>query len=127
MNRSQIFSAVSISASALAVWIFIVTQVQPDKNDPLIISTFFLSLAVWLGSLLAAIIYTMKVRKNNREVIYAHIRPSIRQGLLIATSLSTLLFLQMIRVLSVWDAILVIFIVILFELALRQNDPMTKA
>lgn len=127
MHRSQIFSAVSISVSAFVIWLFIVTQVQPDKNDTLIVVTFFVSLAVWLGSVCASLLYVAKLRQNNREVIYAHIKPSIRQGLLIACSLSTLLFLQMIRVLSVWDALLVIFIVVLFELALRQKDPITKA
>lgn len=121
MTKNHLFSAVSVSGSAFAVWIFLVTQVPPKADDILIMATFFVSLAVWLGSLSAFLLYKLRVRQSNREVIYAHITPSIRQGLLIGATVSVLLYLQFLRVLSISDAVIVMIIPVLFELALRNT------
>lgn len=126
MSRNQVFSTVSITASAFVVWLFIFTQVQPNKSDILIMTTFFVSLITWLGCLLSFLFYKLKVTRGNREVIYAHIAPSIRQGFLISTTLGAILFLQLIRVVSTWDISLVIIVAILFEVAFRQSPRSTK-
>lgn len=127
MTRSRLFGVVSITLSAFATWIYLITQVQPDRNDSFIFIAFFVSQTVWIGSVLAAIIYFTKVRKGNREIIYAHINPSIRQGFLIASYLSGLLFLQFLRVLSAWDALLILCVFILFEIAARHTHTTGKA
>src|SRR5256885_190942 len=100
MTREQRFGVISITASSFAVWLYLVTQVQPDKNDMLIMITFFLSLIVWLGSLIAFIIYAARVKQSNREIIYAHIRPAVRQGFLVSGTLAMILFLKQLRVIT---------------------------
>jgi hypothetical protein len=121
MTHSQRFGVVSVIASSFVVWLYVITQVQPNKNDILMITTFFISLIVWLGSLIAYTIYSNRVRRDNREIIFAHIQPSIRQGFLISSTIAMLLFLQLIRVVTIWDAILVVLVAVLFESATRHN------
>jgi hypothetical protein len=122
MTLNQRFTTVSIIASSFAVWLYLVTQVQPDKNDMLIMVTFFLTLIVWLGSAIAYGLYIHRVKKSNREIIFAHITPSLRQGFIIAATLATLLFLELIRVLSGWDIVLLIASAVTFELALSRSS-----
>lgn len=126
MNKSQLFGVVSIVASAFVVWLYIVTQIQPNRNDILLMGTFFLTLAVWLGSLFAFLLYAYRVKRGNREILYAHIGPSLRQGFIISSTITTLLFLQLIQVLSLWDMILVVSVAILFEIAWRQSAPILR-
>ncbi len=122
MGKLHTFSMISITASAFAVWLYIFTQVQPDRGDLLIMITFFVSLLVWVGSAIAYGLFTYKTRQNNGEVIYAHIAPSIRQGFIVAGTCVVLLFLSLIRVISAWDIFIVIAIAIALELGLRQRE-----
>ena len=122
MTRHQQFTIISIIASALAIWFFIVTQVQPNKSDLFTLLTFFFALIVWLGSFITLILYWLRVRRSNREVIYAHIKPAVRQGFLASSAVALLLFLQLLRVITLWDAGLVALVFILFDLALRDTS-----
>ena len=126
MTKQQQFSVVSIIASSLAVWLFIVTQVQPNKNDIFTLVIFFLSFIIWLGSLLTVWFYQLRVKQSNREVIYAYVKPSLRQGFLISFTLAFLLFMQYLRVMTIWDAGLVVLVFVLFEFALRDTAMLGK-
>lgn len=126
MDRNKRFTVISLSLSSFVIWVYILTQVQPNKNDAFLLFTFFLSFIVWLGSALAFLLYTQKVKRGNREVVYAHVAPSVRQGFILATTMAMLLFLQIWRVIAIWDAVLVILVAILFELGLRHNHPTGK-
>ncbi len=89
-------------------------------------TTFFASFVVWVGSLFSYYFFMAKIKRNNREVIYALIKPSVRQGFFVSGTLALLLFLQLLRVLSLWDALLVILVPIFFEIALRQSPNLRK-
>lgn len=124
MAKVHTFSIVSITASAFAIWLYIFTQVKPDRGDILVMLTFFVSLLVWVGSLIAYGIYYYKTHQNNGEVIYAHIAPSIRQGFIVAGTVIVLLFLKLIHVVSAWDIIIVVAIAIALEMGLRQKNSL---
>jgi hypothetical protein len=126
MTKQQQFSVISIIASSFAVWLFIVTQVQPNRNDLFTLVIFFISLIIWAGSIIAIFLFNMRLKQSNREIIYAHIKPSVRQGFLISTAIALLLFLQLIRVISVWDALLVLSVFLLFEYAMRDVPALKK-
>ncbi|MBI3261229.1 hypothetical protein HYZ64_02545, partial [Candidatus Berkelbacteria bacterium] len=57
----------------------------------------------------------------NREVIFAHLPVAARHAALIAGLVTTLAILQTLRVLSTWEVILIVFIMILVELAARSK------
>ncbi len=126
MTRSRLFSIISLTASAFVVWLYIVVQVQPNKHDILVLLTFFVSMIIWLGSLLSFAIYQLRVRRGNREIVYAHVKPSLRQGLLIASTLALLLFLQSLRVMTLWEGVLILFVAGLFEIAFRQSPGLKR-
>ena len=126
MNKLNQFICISIVASAFTVWLYLVTQVQPNKGSIVVLCLFFASLVVWLGSLFAWLLFMWKVKQGNSEVIYAHIKPSVRQGFLLAGTASVLLFLQLLRVLSVWDVVLVLFVALIFEVAAQQSPAVRK-
>ncbi len=121
MTKGKLFTTVSITASCFAVWLYIVTQIQPNREDTFVIAAFFITGIVWLGSLLSFLLYKYRVAKSNRQIIYAYIQPSVRQGFLVSTTLAMLLFLQMLRVVGAWEISLVIVVAILFEVALRHS------
>lgn len=122
MTKTRLFTVVSITASCFAVWLYIVTQTQPNRQDTFLFILFYTTFIVWVGSAIAMLLYRIRVAKSNRQVIYAYVKPSIRQGFIISSTLATLLFLQMIHVISLWETSLVIIVAILFEMALRQSS-----
>ncbi len=126
MSKNRLFATVSIAASSFAVWLYIVTQMQPNLHDIQIVATFFIALIIWVGCLVSFLLYRSKVQRGHKEIIYAHLKPSIRQGFLIAATIGMLLFLQLLRVLSIWDTVLVILVPIFFEIALRQSGHSLK-
>lgn len=127
MNRIKLFGAVSLTASAFTIWLYIVTQVQPDKSNISLLITFFASFIIWLGSLLATAFYFAKIHRGNREVIYAHIKPSIRQGFIVSATIAMLLILQMLHVLSLWDTFIVLVVALVFEIGAQQRPKITKS
>ncbi len=120
MTPPQRFSAVSLSVSAFVTWVFIVTQITPQPSDGLLMTTFFGSFIVWLGSLLTFAGYKIRLARSNREIIYAHIMPSIRQGFLISATVATVLFIQFLGVVSTWDVVLVILVATCVEIAAQR-------
>lgn len=118
MTPRQRFMGVSIALSGLAVWLYLVTQVTANRNDPMLLGLFFVSLTVWVASAIAIGLFAYRVKKGNREVIFAHLKPAIRQGLIIAITFSCLLLLRMFELTSWWETLLIIIGAIIFEIAL---------
>lgn len=119
-----LFAAVSVTASALILWLYIITQITPNPHDIALMAAFFLSLFTWIAATIAIALYIYRVRAGNREIIYAHVPTSIRQGVLISLTVITLLFLQFLRVLSGIDVFIIIGVAVLYELAARrQTSP----
>ena len=121
LKPRHIFFATSCGLSGFAVWLYLTTQIPADSHNPKLVGLFFLSFVTWLASLIGFILFQLKLRRGNREVVYAHIRPSIRQGILIASTIALLLFLKMYDVITWWETILVIAGASLFEIALREH------
>lgn len=126
MTKGKLFTTVSITASCFAAWLYIVTQIQPNRHDTFLIAAFFITGIVWFGALLAFLLYKYRVARSNRQVIYAYIRPSVRQGYIISITLAMILFLQMLRVIGAWEVSLVVVVAILFEAALRHSNHNTE-
>ena len=122
MNRGLLFLIISITASAFVVWVDLILFVPPKLSNVGLVIAFFVTLIIWLGSFLAWLIYFIRLKRTNREIIYATVMPSIRQGLVISLTIAGLLFLQLVRVLTIWDGILIILVAGLFELAVNRSE-----
>jgi hypothetical protein len=126
MTPKQTFYAISFAASGLAIWLYIVTQVPANIHDFKIMAIFFVSLTMWLGSIASFGLFRYRVWRSNGEVIFAHIKPAMRQGSIIALTITLLLFLQVINVINWWETLLVIVGAFLFERALNQPEHSGK-
>ena len=121
MKQSHIFLAISVPACAFVVWLYILTQIPADGKNYTIMGLFFTSLTVWIASLIASCLYYWRIQSSNHEVIYATIYPSLRQGVIIATTVSLLLVLKTFDIIGFWEIVLVILAAVLFEIALGSH------
>lgn len=82
---------------------------------------FYLMFFLFWGSLFGIVGFYLKIWASRREVIFAHIAPTLRQSALVGLALTGLLFLFQIKVLNWWVAILFILAVLLIELFFRRR------
>lgn len=123
MKPYQQFIVVSLTLGGLACWIYVVTQLAADRRQPIVLALFFISLAAWLAGGCSWGLYRFRLAKNNHEVVYTIIVPSVRQGTIVALTVTGLLFLKAIGVMTAWGIALVIAGAVLFELALSRPKP----
>lgn len=121
MNSKRLFIIMSTFASSLAIWLYILTQIPADPQKYSVIALFFVSFALWLGLAIGGGLYFWRVKRGNREIIFAHVKPALRQGIIIAATLSLLLVLKTFNIIGVWEVFLVIVAGILFEIALSTH------
>jgi len=120
--RYYTFLLFSSMLIALGLFIFLLFSVDPYQADILQKSLFFASIFIILLGSITLINFYLKVSLSNREVIFSQLKPAFRQGFLIAAGAVFLLFLQTIRVLSVWEAIILVVALILIELYFRRES-----
>lgn len=120
--KSYLFFVFSVSLISLGVWLLIIFNYDPYKADLLTIIIFFASMFIWLVGILFLIIFYLRIKLSNNEVIYANIGPSIRQAILLTVVLVGLIILKSLRVLIWWDVILLITSVLLLEFFFRTKN-----
>lgn len=114
----SLYSAFFLTTGLIAIIIF---NINPFSLNFLMIILFYFLVFIFLASLFGLINFYIKVWASNREVIFAHLIPSLRQSVLISLSLVIMLFLQQLKVLNWWVAILVIVAFAFFELYFRRE------
>lgn len=119
--KRALFSLFSLTLLAFGGWLTILFNVDPLKADRFILVALYASLLIFIMGLTTFIGYGVRLLLSNREVIYAHFTPSLRQGTLIAFAVVGLLFLQSLRVLSVIDAGAFLLATFLLELFFRAR------
>ncbi len=97
----------------------IVINVNPYQSPFWVIAIFYAALFLFFTSIFGLVFFYLKVWASNREVIFAHLVPTLRQSVFISLGIVGLLFLQQIRVLNWWVAALFILSVFLIELFFR--------
>ena len=119
--RKALFSLFTVTLLAFGGWLTILFNIDPTKNDRLMLTILYASIFLFVMGLLTFIGFGIRVLLSNREVIYAHFVPSFRQAIFIAAGLIGLLFLQSLRVLSPIDAGAFVLAIILLELFFRAK------
>lgn len=97
-------------------------NINPFDSPFWIIILFYVVLFLFLLSFFAIVLFYLKVWASNREVLFAHLVPTLRQAAFMSLILITLLFLQQLRVLNWWVTTLVIVAVIFIEMYFRRNQ-----
>lgn len=119
MLRLYLFSLYLAAIVSAGLGALIVTNVNPYESPFWMVGIFYTAIFIFLTSVFGLVFFYYKVWASNREVIFAHLLPTLRQAAFISLAFVGLLFLQQVRVLNWWVAILFIFAMLLIELFFR--------
>ncbi len=96
-------------------WGMILYYVDPQTTGFVGLAAFYVSLFFALIGLLTLVGFYMRVWFSKNEILFAHVGPAFRQGILLSLILTGSLFLQSFRLLTWWDGALFIASVALLE------------
>jgi len=119
--RLYLFGLYSAMIVSLGLWFLLLFNVNPFQAPFWIIATFYLTLFFFWMAAFAIIGFYLKVWATNREVIFSHLSPTLRQSAILSLMVVGLLFLQQVRVLNWWVAILYVIAVAMIELFFRNK------
>ncbi len=105
-----------------ASWFVVVYKLSPFSQQTLALSLFYSSLFIALAGTFALILYFLRVWANKKEIYNVHLNTSIRQGVLLSIMVIIGLAFQRLRVLTWWDGILLLAIVLLIEFYFSSRD-----
>lgn len=97
-------------------------RLDPYTSTTLALPFFFGGLFFGLIGTLAVLGFYARLWLRFGEVYTAHIGISLRQSILVATAVSLALVLQILRILTWWDAVLIALAVFLVELYFASRD-----
>lgn len=119
--RFYLFSLIFAASISFGLWLLIFFGVNPFQAPAWIVILFYLSLFIFLTSIFGIIGFYLKVWATNREVIFAHILPSLRQSAFVALVIVVIIFLQQLRALNWWVASMLIVAIALIEAFFRSR------
>lgn len=106
---------------SLFLWLVLVFSVNPTEAPFWIIALFYITFfLIWL-SVFAYLGYYMKVWSSNREVLFSHIGPTLRQASFVSAIITGCIFLEQVKVLNWWVAGMFIVAIGLLELYFRSK------
>ena len=103
-------------------WFVVVYKLSPFSQQSLSLSLFYLSLFVALSGSFALLLYFLRVWANKKEIYNAHLNASLRQGVLLSMMIVIGLAFQRLRVLTWWDGLLLLAIILLIEFYFMNRD-----
>ena len=112
----NLFFLVSATIFALVSTLLAVYNYNPYIADKSVFINFYVSLTVGLGGLIAILIIAVKTRISKGQSNNVFFWPSVRQGLIFSTAVSTLLLLRGMKILDYLVGGSVVIVVILLEL-----------
>jgi hypothetical protein len=119
--RLYLFGLYSTLVVALGLWLVVLLNVNPFQAPFWIVGIFYLTLFLFFVAFFAIILFYFKVWVTNREVIFSHLMPSLRQSMILALMIVGLLFLKQVGVLNWWVAGLFVIAVAMIELFFRSK------
>ena len=119
--RLYIFGLYSTIVISLGLCLLLIFNINPYQAPFWIVSILYITIFLFFMAIFGILGFYIKVWATNREVIFAHLGPTLRQGALISLIIVGLLFLQQVRVLNWWVAILFVVSVGLIELFFRTR------
>lgn len=119
--RLYFFSLITNMLLAFGLWLLLLVNVNPYQAPSWIIFIFYFTIFLFLLSIFAICGYYLKVWATNREVIFSHLGPTLRQSAILSVIITGLLLLEQIKVLNWWIAVLFILSISMLELFFRSK------
>jgi len=115
LYQSYIISLAAVALLGWGSWVVVITKLSPFASPQISLSFFYASFFVALAATFALILYFWRLWKSKGEIFSTHLNMSIRQGALISAMVSIGLAFQRFRVLTWWDALLLLAVIVLIE------------
>lgn len=116
MSRSlYLFGIFIASVFGWASWGLVIHKLSPYESPAPALTLFYTSLFIALTATFALLGFYLRVWLNRDEVYFQHINIALRQGVLLSIIMCTGLLFQRLRVLTWWDGLLLVLIMILVE------------
>jgi len=119
--RLYLFGLYSTIAISLGLCVLLIFNINPFQAPFWIIAIFYLTIFLFFMAIFGIMGFYLKVWATNREVIFAHLVPTLRQAGFLALIIVGLLFLMQVRVLNWWVAVLFVISIGLIELFFRSR------
>jgi len=119
--RSYLFGIFIGTVSCLAAFLLIIFLVNPEEASLLEFSLMFVSLFFVVAGIMTLISFYLRRLFTHNESYYSNVRVSLRQGLIFGLGFTGLALLQMIRLLTWWDGILLFLLVIILEFYFKSS------
>ena len=124
--RIYLFTLYLIFFISAGLVVSILFNINPNESPFWMLIIFYFTFFIFWSAFFALVGFYLKVWATNREVIFAHLVPTLRQSMLVGLTFSGLLFLQQLRVLSWWVGSLFVLGVIMIELFFRTKKPLSS-
>lgn len=123
MGRSPYLLGIVI-ATVLAwiSWVLVLSKLSPFKEGMMALGFFYSSLTVALAGTFALLLYFFRAWRTTEPIGYSELSTALRQGVLLGLMISIALIFQRLRVLTWWDALLLLVIVFLIEFYFLSRD-----
>lgn len=123
--KQTLFSLFAVTLLSFGGWLTIFMNTDPAKVDMFTFTVLYICVFFFVMGIASFIGFGVRILLSNREVIYTHLTPSVRQGALLGFTAAGLLFLQSLRVLSPIDAGAFILAILLLELFFQAKPSRT--
>lgn len=117
--KLYLFGLYCVMILSFGLWFLLLNNVNPFQAPSWIIVFTYLTLFCFLNSLFAIIGFYLKVWISNREVIFSHLLPSLRQSALISLLVVGSIFLVQAKSFNWWIASLFLISIFMIELFFR--------
>lgn len=119
MLRFYLFSLYLVMLVSVALWLLLFFSINPFQAPFWIIIVFYATIILFLTALFGIIGFYLKVWVSNREIVFAHLVPTLRQGFFISLIVVGLLFLEQMNILNWWIGLMLVVAMSLIELFFR--------
>lgn len=120
-HKLYIFSLFSLTILSFGLWLLLLINVNPFQAPSWIIITFYSTLFFVITGIFSISGYYLKIWASNREVVFAHLTPTLRQSALMAFFVIGILFLRQVNSLNWWIVCLFLVSIIMLELFFRSK------
>jgi len=98
-----------------ASWLLVIGKMSPFQSGSLALILFYASLFIALTGTFGLLIYYLRLWAKGMSQAGAHLNIALREGFLLSGMITVGLIFQRLRVLTWWDALLLLFIILLIE------------
>ncbi len=114
-NRYVLILFVTSILSGSSLWL-VINRLDPFADERIALPLFFIALFFFAACFTSLLGYMVRLTLYRHEVLMNHFNVSLRQGIVLSFCISAFFGLQMLRTLTWWSGILLIFLTLLIEL-----------